>query len=768
MATCRLTRRRRAVRVTDYSSLGAFSGPGEELRVRRAHGVLVGMLIGLAVPAFATIFGAVKGIVHDAQHRPIPGATISLKATQSDWATTAVTDAAGAFQLSAVPVGDYILTVTLSGFAPARQTVTVISDTAPVLHVQLAVADIREAVTVSANTASVPTDSVTPTTLVDRQQIQSTPGADRTNSVDAITAYVPGSYVTHDQLHIRGGHQVSWLIDGVPVPNTNIASNVGPQFDPKDIDVLEVKRGSYDAEYGDRTYGVFNVVPRTGFERDNDAEVVVSAGNFHQTNDQMSVGGHSERFAYFVSGNGNRSNLGLGTPTAEIVHDQQSGGGGFTSLIFNADPADQVRVIASLRHDRYQIPNTPDDQAMGIRDAERETDGFVNVSWVRSFKSGALLTVSPFYHYNSANYAGGPNDPIVTIDDRQSQYGGGQATLGGSVGKNQWQIGAYGFHQDDNQLFALTFNDGSNPDLVQREQPSGSLVAVFAQDTIAAASWLTLTAGIRQTHFAGSITENAASPRVGATIQLPTSKWVIRAFYGRFYQGPPLITASGPLLAYVTTQSLGFIPLRGERDGEYQVGLTVPLRGWALDTDHFRTNATNFFDHNPVGNSNVFFPVTIDGALIEGTEVTLRSPRAWQVGDVHLAYSYQTAMGRGSISGGLTDFSSGGGSFTLDHDQRHTLSAGFNANVGHGTTAGANVYYGSGFLDGVNAPAHLPGHTTVNVSIGKTFSKTLSASVTGLNVANSHLLIDNSLTFGGMHFNNPREVYAELRYRFHY
>ena len=45
-----------------------------------------------------------------------------------------------------------------------------------------------------------------------------------------ITDYTPGAYVVHDQLHIRGGHQVSWLLDGVPVPNTNIASNVGPQF----------------------------------------------------------------------------------------------------------------------------------------------------------------------------------------------------------------------------------------------------------------------------------------------------------------------------------------------------------------------------------------------------------------------------------------------------------------------------------------------------------------------------------------------------------
>jgi outer membrane receptor for ferrienterochelin and colicin len=725
------------------------------------------ILMMVAVPAFATIFSTVKGIVHDPQHRPVAGATVTVKARQADWTQTTTTNTDGAFQIAAVPVGEYTLTVSFQGFVTVEQAITAVSDSAPELHIQLEVARVRETVTVSGSATDVHPTSVTPTTLVSREDIQNTPGADRTNGLEAITAFVPGAYVTHDQLHMRGGHQVSWLIDGVPVPNTNIASNVGPQFDPKDIDFMEVHRGSYDAQYGDRTYGVFNVVPRSGFERNNDAELVVSAGNFYQTNDQLSVGGHTQRFAYFISANGNRSDLGLGTPVADVIHDRQAGGSGFASLIFNVDPSNQLRVVTSVRRDSYQIPNGPDDQAAGVDDVERESDTFLNVSWVRTFKSGMLLTFSPFYHYNMANFEGGPNDPIVTVDERQSQYGGAQATFSADVAKNDVQIGFYGFHQHDDQLFALTFNDGSNPGLSQREQPSGHLVAVFVQDKFAVTPWLTLTGGVRQTHFSGGITEDATSPRVGASLQIPSLNWVVRGFYGRFYQGPPLITASGPLLAFVTTQDLGFIPLHGERDEEYQVGVTVPFKGWTADVDRFQTTATNFFDHNPVGNSNVFFPVTIDGALIKGTEVTLRSPRTWSLGQFHLAYAYQTAQGRGSISGGLTDFSSGGGYFLLDHDQRNTFSAGFDARLPRGVFAATNVFYGSGFTDS-GGPEHLPGHATVNLSLGKSFGEKASLTVTGLNLTNSHLLIDNSLTFGGMHFNSPREVYAELRYRFHY
>jgi hypothetical protein len=137
------------------------------------------------------------------------------------------------------------------------------------------------------------------------------------------------------------------------------------------------------------------------------------------------------------------------------------------------------------------------------------------------------------------------------------------------------------------------------------------------------------------------------------------------------------------------------------------------------------------------------------------------------LGQFHLAYAYQTAQGRGSVNGGLTDFSSGGDYFLLDHDQRHTFSAGFDARLPQGVLAGTNVSYGSGFTD-AGGPEHLPGHTTVNLSVGKSFGEKMSLNVTALNVANNHLLIDNSLTFGGTHFNNPREVYVELRYRFHY
>ena len=243
----------------------------------------------------------------------------------------------GEFLFRAIPIGEYTLTIESTGFKSLEQPVTVISGNAPVLHFYLAIAPMSQLVEVIASRATTGTDSPTPATLVSREEISRAPGASRTNSLAFITNFVPGSYVTHNQLHVRGGHQVTWLIDGVPVPNTNIADTVGAQFDPKDVDYLEVQRGGYSSEFGDRTYGVFNVVPRSGFERNREAQLLFSYGNFNQTNDQLSFAGHTKRFAYYTSLNGNRSDYGLATPTAAVLHDRSNGFGGFASLIFNPE-----------------------------------------------------------------------------------------------------------------------------------------------------------------------------------------------------------------------------------------------------------------------------------------------------------------------------------------------------------------------------------------------------------------------------------------------
>jgi Carboxypeptidase regulatory-like domain len=753
-------------------------------RVRTAHAVLLAWFVALTLltssPARAAGFGSISGRVHDPQSQAVPGARVRLRSLASGAMLTATTDAQGRFDFPDVAIGVYRLTVVRQGFAPATQPVTVEAGYFPspdVLLLRSKVGRLAQ-VTVTGLVAPPIVASVTPVTLVSQQDIAQTPGAINVNSLAMITDYVPGAYEAHDMLHMRGGHQTSWLMDGVEIPNTNIAENLGPALDPQDIQTLEAERGGYQADEGDRTYGIFNVVPKTGFGSDKQAELGVTAGNFGQTDDYLSAASHTDDFAYYASVEGNRSNLGLQTPVSQVIHDESQGYGLFTNLQYDPSAHDELRLVAQLRQDDYQIPNcgqyefetidgcTPPTQ----NDSQGEADNFALLSWVHTFGNDAVLTSSIMYHYERADYDGGAQDyPLVTRFHHSSQYEGGEEDLRMSFSRNHLQVGAYGFAQQDQADFNLNFTDASSPPLLELESPTGGFIAAWLQDTYDATSWLHLSAGVRQSHFQGVITESATDPRYGATVRLPRLNWVLSAFWGKYYQAPPLETLSGPFVAYASAQNSQFLPLPGERDRERQFGLTIPVKGWSVEADYFVTQSINFFDHNPIGNSDIYLPITDQGALIEGRELTVRSPPLWGHGRVHLAYSNQTADAFGALTGGLISLPNvSGGYYALDHDQRNTVNAGYNADLPARFFFGSNLSVNSGLSNGDGPSSHLPSYAILDLTVGRNFSPDLQGSVTALNVTNRHLLTDNSLTFGGLHWDNPFQIYAEVRYRFHY
>ena len=110
-----------------------------------------------------------------------------------------------------------------------------------------------------------------------------------------------------------------------------------------------------------------------------------------------------------------------------------------------------------------------------------------------------------------------------------------------------------------------------------------------------------------------------------------------------------------------------------------------------------------------------------------------------------------------------------------DHDQRNTLNTGFTATLPHSTWLSTNVYYGSGFTNGLAGANqgpwngnYLPVHTTFDLSGGHSFGENWRLSASILNVTNHRVLLDNSVTIGGFHYNDPRMLSAQLKYRFHF
>jgi len=756
----------------------------------------------LAVPAslLATVFAIVHGVVHDAQHRPISGAEVTLKAANSDFVLKAKTDTEGEFELRQAPIGVYRVTISAAGFAAHEETLTLASGTNPVLHVPLEVAAATQTVEVKGFSGSVEaSDSVTPTTLITRADIDQTPGASRTIGMEMITDFVPGAYMTHDMLHMRGGHQTSWLIDGIAIPNTKIASNVGPQIDPKDIDSLETQRGSYASDVGDRTYGVFNVLPRNGFAFNRDGDLSVSAGNFYSGETQLSLGDHTAPTAWYASLTGSRSDYGLATPIATVYHDATNSESGFVSLIHNQTSKDQFRLNAQYRADYFQVPYDPNPNdyecvstyycSYRLRDGQMEQDSFFIGEWVHTISPKSLFSVAPFYHFNLADYDSLPNDiPAATTWDQHSNYAGAQGDFHTDLPHTNFSAGFYSFFQAERDLFGVIDNTTTPPTIYPNSpgNANAGLVEFYLADHLRLGRYVTLLGGERFSIYRAVLDESATYPRIGATVEIPRLHWVLRGFYGHFFQPAPVQTVSSSVLNYASQISTGentFTPIPSERDEEHQFGVQIPWKGWFLDVDTVKNRVNSFLDHSNLGESNMYFPIAVNGALVRAWEITLRSPSIARVGQFHVTYSNQIAEQRGAIIGGFTctnpndpACTNGGFDyFPVDHDQRNTLNTGFTANLPQRTWFSTNLYYGSGFSNGLasanmgpyNGP-YLPVHTTFDSSIGHRFSENWKVAVNVVNVTNHRVLEDNSITIGGFHWNDPRMFSAELRYGFHF
>jgi Carboxypeptidase regulatory-like domain len=134
--------------------------------------VLIAVPILFVSVAHATIFGNVRGIIHDPSHRPVQGAQVTISSRTSGWTQTAESDAEGTFEFSAVPVGEYTLVVRAEGFASTEELITVASGSAQILHFQLKLAALPQKIEVSATPEIINTESSTTQTLVRRNQIE--------------------------------------------------------------------------------------------------------------------------------------------------------------------------------------------------------------------------------------------------------------------------------------------------------------------------------------------------------------------------------------------------------------------------------------------------------------------------------------------------------------------------------------------------------------------------------------------------------------------
>ncbi|MDP8982993.1 MAG: TonB-dependent receptor [Acidobacteriota bacterium] len=261
------------------------------------------------------ITGSIAGTVRDASGAGVPGAKVTVTATeQNQVVRTATSDASGNYSAPLLAVGKYSVSVEAPGFKKSTQTdINLNVNDQLTVNVKLEVGDVQQEVTVQAAPIAVELQSAAQSTVINGTQIREL--ALVTRNYEQLVALMPGvSSAAVDQLYvgvsapagtaatipyaINGARTAasSWTVDGAD--NVDRGSNLTLLNTPSVDSIAEfkVQRSGYSAEFGRAGGGMVSVVTKSGtsefhgdifeFARNN----AFAANNFLNNANKLNLG----------------------------------------------------------------------------------------------------------------------------------------------------------------------------------------------------------------------------------------------------------------------------------------------------------------------------------------------------------------------------------------------------------------------------------------------------------------------------------------------
>ena len=220
----------------------------------------------------------ISGRVLDSQSAAVPGATVSVRQTDTNVTVQAITQADGRFRFPYLKIGPYELRAKLQGFKDNARTLVLNASSAFDIPITLEVAGIETAVTVVADSQVLETARSQIAGTVPQAEVQNlpmngrnfldlallVPGVSPTNTnstqLFAETSGVPGQGLSvASQRNLSN----SFIVDGLSA-NDDAAGLSGIPFGVDAIEQFQVVTGGGQAELGRALGGYINVVTRSG------------------------------------------------------------------------------------------------------------------------------------------------------------------------------------------------------------------------------------------------------------------------------------------------------------------------------------------------------------------------------------------------------------------------------------------------------------------------------------------------------------------------
>jgi hypothetical protein len=217
----------------------------------------------------------VLGTVVDASGAVVPGATVTLKNTETGIAATAVTDGEGNFQFLNVRIGTYSLRSELQGFSAAiAENIAVTVNARQRVDLTMKVGDIGETVQVTGAARLLESESSDRGQVIGREQIVNLPLNGRAYADLALLS--PGVRKSSIAESRDGSFNVNglrsslnnFILDGVD-NNSYGTSNQGfsnqvVQVSPDAVEEFKVQTNNFSAEFGRAGGAVINATFRSG------------------------------------------------------------------------------------------------------------------------------------------------------------------------------------------------------------------------------------------------------------------------------------------------------------------------------------------------------------------------------------------------------------------------------------------------------------------------------------------------------------------------
>ena len=222
-----------------------------------------------------TTTGSISGRVVDAQGLPVPGASVTVITPQGTRNFTSDND--GRFFAAFLTPGQYEITVELSGFRTLdRKAVEVRLGQRVELPLTLQLGNVSETVNVSGQTPVVDTSSTTTGAVLDSEALSRIPVGRRFSDTLYIAPGVSsGGQVGQANPSMSGGSGLEneYVVDGVNITNAGygalgsysiVFGSLGNGVPFDFIKQEQVKTGGYEAEFGQATGGMVNVITKSG------------------------------------------------------------------------------------------------------------------------------------------------------------------------------------------------------------------------------------------------------------------------------------------------------------------------------------------------------------------------------------------------------------------------------------------------------------------------------------------------------------------------